>query len=205
MISTAIQQLVNYGLDTGLILPDDEIYIRNQLLMTMQLDSFAEPEGDICYTDLESILKTLVDDAVARGVCEEDENGFLRQITERTRIEPKGDAIAYTEDEGKTWVELPGDSLVSMNLWGFTRSFVTAAQQGFADFLRQNLPVNPLKCEYYLPSVVSAALADGRAEVKVLTSTDKWYGITYREDKPALMAALQAMTDAGTYPQGLWK
>ena len=71
MISTAIQQLVNYGLDTGLILPDDEIYIRNQLLMTMQLDSFTEPEGDVCYTDLESILKTLVDDAVARGVCDD--------------------------------------------------------------------------------------------------------------------------------------
>ncbi len=73
MISTAIQQLVNYGLDTGLILPDDEIYIRNQLLMTMQLDSFTEPEGDVsAYTDLESILKTLVDDAVARGVCEDN-------------------------------------------------------------------------------------------------------------------------------------
>ena len=72
MISTAIQQLVNYGLDTGLILPDDEIYIRNQLLMTMQLDSFTEPEGDVCYADLESILKTLVDDAVARGVCEDN-------------------------------------------------------------------------------------------------------------------------------------
>ena len=61
MISTAIQQLVNYGLDTGLILPDDEIYIRNQLLMTMQLDDFTAPEGEVCYTDLESILKTLVD------------------------------------------------------------------------------------------------------------------------------------------------
>ena len=71
MISTAIQQLVNYGLDTGLILPDDEIYIRNQLLMTMQLDSFTESEGDVCYADLESILKTLVDDAVARGVCDD--------------------------------------------------------------------------------------------------------------------------------------
>ena len=69
MISTAIQQLVNYGLDTGLILPDDEIYIRNQLLMTMQLDDFTAPEGEVCYTDLESILKTLVDDAIARGVC----------------------------------------------------------------------------------------------------------------------------------------
>ena len=71
-ISTAIQQLVNYGLDTGLILPDDEIYIRNQLLMTMQLDDFTAPEGEVCYTDLESILKTLVDDAAARGVCEDN-------------------------------------------------------------------------------------------------------------------------------------
>ena len=143
--------------------------------------------------------------SVSRGVCVTDAAGNLVSVTERTRIEPHDGTIAYTEDDGQTWVELPGDSLVSMNLWGFTPSFVTAAQEGFADFLRQNLPVNPLKCEYYLPSVVSAALADGRAEVRVLTSTDKWYGVTYREDKPALMAALKAMTDAGTYPEGLWK
>ena len=143
--------------------------------------------------------------SVSRGVCETDAAGNLVSVTERTRIEPHDGAIAYTEDDGQTWVELPGYSLVSMNLWGFTPSFVTAAQEGFADFLRQNLPVNPLKCEYYLPSVVSAALADGRAQVRVLTSTDKWYGVTYREDKPALMAALKAMTDAGTYPAGLWK
>ena len=82
MISTAIQQLVNYGLDTGLILPDDEIYIRNQLLMTLQLDSFTAPEGDVCYTDLESILKTLVDDAVARGVCED--NTTARELLDTT-------------------------------------------------------------------------------------------------------------------------
>ena len=143
--------------------------------------------------------------SVSRGVCVTDEAGNLVSVTERTRIEPRNGAIAYTEDEGKTWVKLPGDSLVSMNLWGFTLSFVAAAQQGFADFLRQNVPVNPLKCEYYLPSVVSAALADGRAQVRVLTSPDKWHGITYREDKPELVAALKAMTDAGTYPQGLWK
>ena len=143
--------------------------------------------------------------SVSRGVCVTDEAGNLVSVTERTRIEPRNGATASTEDQGKTWVELPGDSLVSMNLWGFTPSFVAAAQQGFADFLRQNVPVNPLKCEYYLPSVVSAALADGRAQVRVLTSPDKWHGITYREDKPELVAALKAMTDAGTYPQGLWK
>ena len=142
--------------------------------------------------------------SVSRGVCVTDAAGNLVSVTERPRIEPRDGAIAYTEDEGKTWVELPGDSLVSMNLWGFTPSFVQAARQGFAAFLQTNLPVNPLKCEYYLPSVVTAALEDGRAEVKVLTSPDKWYGITYREDKPALMAALEAMTQAGTYPRGLW-
>ena len=142
--------------------------------------------------------------AVSRGVCVTDAQGHLVSVTERTRIEPRGDAIAYTEDGGATWAPLPGDSLVSMNLWGFTPSFVAAARQGFSEFLAQNLPVNPLKCEYYLPSVVSAALQAGRAEVSVLASGDKWYGITYREDKPALMAALEAKTRAGAYPRGLW-
>ena len=142
--------------------------------------------------------------SVSRGVCVTDQAGNLVSVTERTRIEPRGGAIAYTEDDGKTWVELPGDAIVSMNLWGFTPSFVEQARQGFAEFLAASLPVDPLKCEYYLPSVVTAALEAGKAEVKVLTSPDKWYGITYREDKPALTAALEAMTQAGTYPRGLW-
>ena len=143
--------------------------------------------------------------SVSRGVCVTDREGNLVSVTERTRIEPRDGAIAYTEDDGKTWVQLPGDTVVSMNLWGFTPSFVEQARQGFAAFLSENLPVNPLKCEYYLPSVVTAALQSGKAQVKVLTSPDKWYGITYREDKPALMDALEAMTQAGTYPRGLWE
>ncbi|MGN0707980.1 MAG: hypothetical protein ACI4JC_08285 [Faecalibacterium sp.] len=85
MISAAIQQLVNYGLDTGLILPEDEIYIRNQLLMILRLDDFTEPEGTVCYTDLESILTVLVDDAVARGVCED--NSTARDLFD-TKLEP---------------------------------------------------------------------------------------------------------------------
>ena len=142
--------------------------------------------------------------SVSRGVCVTDPAGNLVSVTERTRIEPRGGAIAYTEDDGKTWVDLPGDAIVSMNLWGFTPSFVEQARQGFAEFLAARLPVDPLKCEYYLPSVVTAVLESGKAEVKVLTSPDKWYGITYREDKPALTAALETMTRAGTYPRGLW-
>lgn len=139
--------------------------------------------------------------SVSRGVCALDEAGRLVSVTERTRIEVQGEAIRYTEDDGATWVELDPGSVVSMNLWGFTPDFLDQAREGFAAFLRQNLPANPLKCEYYLPSVVSAALAAGTAEVRVLTSTDKWHGITYREDKPALVAALRQMSEEGLYPK----
>ena len=137
---------------------------------------------------------------VSRGVCESDAAGYLTRVTERTRIETYEGGIHYSEDGGKTWTDLDENSVVSMNLWGFTPAYVAQAKAGFAEFLRENLPVNPLKCEYYLPSVVTAALQDGKADVRVLTSTDKWHGITYREDKPELVAALQQMSAQGLYP-----
>ena len=140
--------------------------------------------------------------SVSRGVCVTDEAGYLDTVTERTRIETAPDGgIRYTEDGGATWAALPASTIVSMNLWGFTPDFVREAERGFAAFLQQNLPLNPLKCEYYLPSVVSAALEAGDAAVKVLTSPDKWYGITYREDKPGLVAALRRMSEEGLYPK----
>ena len=149
------------------------------------------------------LLKNTVSEngAVSRGVCVTDAAGRLVSVTERTRIEPYPGGIHFTEDGGASWQDLPGDSLVSMNLWGFSPAFVAEAKAGFAAFLAANLPQNPLKCEYYLPSVVSEQLAARRAEVQVLTSPDKWYGITYREDKPALQAALHRMAEAGLYPQ----
>ncbi len=140
--------------------------------------------------------------SVSRGVCELDAENKLIRVTERTRIETRGDGIAYTEDDGANWQPLDAKDVVSMNLWGFTPDFLDRALDGFAAFLQENLPKNPLKCEYYLPSVVTAALADRAATVQVLTSPDKWYGITYREDKPALMAALARMAEEGRYPKG---
>ena len=139
--------------------------------------------------------------SVSRGVCELDARSRLVQVTERTRIETQGSGIAYTEDDGASWVPLPADAVVSMNLWGFTPDFLDRAREGFAAFLNANLPVNPLKCEYYLPSVVTAALEAGSASVTVLTSPDKWHGITYREDKPELVAALARMSEEGLYPK----
>ena len=138
---------------------------------------------------------------VARGVCQEDEEHYLLRVTEHTHIEKDGADARFTEDDGKTWTELPGSTIVSMNLWGFTPGYVAEAKAGFVAFLKENLPVNPLKCEYYLPSVVTAALQRGDADVHVLTSPDKWHGITYREDKPELVAALRRMSKDGLYPK----
>lgn len=139
--------------------------------------------------------------SVSRGVCELDEQNRLIKVTERTRIETYEGGIHYTEDDGATWTDLPADAVVSMNLWGFTPDFLDRAREGFAAFLDANLPVNPLKCEYYLPSVVTAALEKGTAQVTVLTSADRWHGITYREDKPELVEALRRMSEEGLYPK----
>ena len=139
--------------------------------------------------------------SVSRGVCVTDENHNLVSVTERTCIEPYAEGIHYTEDGGASWTDLPADTVVSMNLWGFTPGYVAEAKAGFVEFLQKNLPVNPLKCEYYLPSVVTAALQRGDADVHVLTSPDKWHGITYREDKPELVAALRRMSEDGLYPK----
>ena len=149
------------------------------------------------------LLKNTVSEngKVSRGVCQANPDGTLHSVIERTRIETYEGGIHYTEDGGANWTDLPADTVVSMNLWGFTPGYVAEAKAGFVAFLKENLPVNPLKCEYYLPSVVTAALQRGDADVHVLTSPDKWHGITYREDKPELVAALRRMSEDGLYPK----
>ena len=116
---------------------------------------------------------------VSRGVCATNENGELVSVQERTRIEKRNGGIAYTEDAGETWTELPEDTIVSMNMWGFSNSILKEIKTGFASFLEKGLKENPMKCEYYLPSVVSALVEKEEATVAVLKSSDKWYGVTY--------------------------
>ena len=140
---------------------------------------------------------------VSRGVCRTDDEGNLIEVVERTHIEKRGDSIAYTED-GENWVELPEETPVSMNMWGFTPSFLTAIEEGFAAFLDKALVENPMKGEYFLPFVVTQLLNAGKARVKVLSSTDKWYGVTYAADKPMVVAALREKAAQGLYPDGLW-
>ena len=143
--------------------------------------------------------------SVARGICEEDEHNFLVRVTERTRIEAEGADARFTEDGGKTWTHLSGDTVVSMNLWGFTRSFMDEALSRFPAFLDKAIAENPLKGEYFLPSVVTQLLDEHKARVKVLRSADKWYGVTYREDRPVVLKAIADMTASGLYPDNLWE
>lgn len=140
---------------------------------------------------------------VSRGVCQ-TENGMLQSITERTHIEKREDGIAYTEDGGESWTQLAPDSVVSMNLWGFTPGFTPTLEADFRRFFREDVPKNPEKAEFFLPFVVNDLLAQDKAQVTVLSSSDKWYGVTYKEDKETVVNAIRAMTEAGIYPSPLW-
>ena len=142
--------------------------------------------------------------SVARGVCQTDDHGYLTSVTERTRIEKYSAGIHFTIDGGETWEDLATDTPVSMNLWGFTPSFLEETQARFPAFLANEVPKNPARAEFFLPATVSALLNEQKATVKVLRSADQWYGVTYAADKPQVVAALQAMTAQGLYPDGLW-
>ncbi len=164
-------------------------------------------DGDMYeYVMVGYLLKNTVTEngTVARGVCEETADHFLTQVTERTKIE-KGEPPRYTEDDGDTWTDLSADTIVSMNMWGFTRSFLDEALARFPAFLDKTLAENPEKGEYFLPTVVSQLIDEGKARVKVLRSEDKWYGVTYREDKPTVVAAIAEKTGSGLYPDRLWE
>ena len=140
---------------------------------------------------------------VSRGVCE-TENGYLTGITEVLHIEKRGDDAAYTED-GENFTDISGDTVVSMNFWGFSTQMLRELNARFVKFLDKNLPENPLKCEYFLPFVANEQLAEGLCTVEVVNCTETWYGMTYREDLDSVKAAIAKMKDKGIYPELLWE
>lgn len=138
---------------------------------------------------------------VSRGICTLDAEDRLVDIVERTHIEPGQDEAVYTEDDGKTCHPIPFDATVSMNMWGFTPGFLQELKKGFPAFLSENLEKNPLKCEYYLPYAVDVLLKDRKCTVQVLKSPDRWFGVTYKEDKPQVVAKIKELKKAGLYPE----
>ncbi len=184
----------------------DDYYGREAFQIIYDFLTTHQDDEKYQYTMVGYYLKnTLTENGhVARGVCIADEEGKLTGITERTHIEKHADGPAYTEDDGETWTKLPEDTIVSMNMWGFTSGILQELNNRFARFLEENLRKNPLKCEYFLPFVVDELLKENKAEVTVLKSPDRWYGVTYKEDKPVVVEAIKNMRSAGLYPQGNW-
>ncbi len=185
------------------IINADDYYGRSafQVIYDYLLDCRAEDEYAMVAYRLEN---TVTDHGhVARGVCQVGADGLLTGIVERTRIE-KGPPPRFTEDGGESWTTLPGDTMVSMNFWGFPPALLDRARERFPGFLDRTLAENPMKGEYLLPTLVGQLIQEGQATVRALSSGDRWYGVTYQEDKPAVSAAIARMTAQGLYPDNLW-
>jgi NDP-sugar pyrophosphorylase family protein len=140
---------------------------------------------------------------VARGVCV-DKDGYLTEIEERLKIGWKDGKIAYTEDDGETWTEVPMGTTVSMNFFGFTPALMKELDDRFPAFLDKALKENPLKGEYLIPRTVGDLVSEGKATVRILPSEDKWFGVTYHEDKEAFVKAINEKIKEGVYPENLW-
>lgn len=185
----------------------DDYYGKSAFRVIFEQLSHMEDDDVYHYTMVGyDLYKTLTDYGhVARGVCELNESSMLQEIVERTRIEKHGDLAEYTEGDGDSWIALSENTVVSMNLWGFTPSILEELEKRFPSFLNDNLSSNPLKCEYFLPFVIDQMIREGQADVKVLRSADNWYGVTYKEDKERVVKAIRAFKEAGLYPECLWE
>ncbi len=180
----------------------DDFYGRGAF--TTLADFFREKHADNEYAMVGYLLRNAMTDNgyVARGVCE-IENGYLTGVTERTHIEKRGEDAAFTED-GAHYAPLSGNTVVSMNFWGFTPRILQELEERFPKFLDENLPKNPTKCEFFLPTVANAQIHEGLGSVRVLHTDETWYGVTYREDLPSVQAAIAALRESGKYPEVLF-
>lgn len=140
---------------------------------------------------------------VARGICSVDEAGYLTGVVERTQIQRFGETIKYTEDGGETWVEIPGETLTSLNIWGFTPGLFAELETRFERFLPASKD-NIIKAEFFIPNIVGDLAAEGKAAVKVLPTTEQWFGVTYQPDKERVKRAIENLVERGVYSQKLW-
>ena len=162
------------------------------------------PAGDE-YAMVSYLLGKTVSEngAVTRGICQTNDDGYLQGIVEQTGIEKDGDGGRITTDDGQT-TTLPGSTVVSMNFWGFTGAFIDHAKRMFPQFLEQALQTDAMKGEFYLPTAIGQLLEEKKAQVKVLKSSEQWFGVTFQEDKPMVVQSIARLTAEGVYPDNLW-
>ena len=167
---------------------------------------FLDGESDPCLNAMVGyrLRNTMTPNgSVARGVCETDEDGFLTGITERTKISQMGADAVFTEND-RDFYPLSGDSIVSLNFWIFKKGVFAELKKGFHAFLENELGENPLKKEYYLPSLPQRLISEGKARFRVLPTREKWFGLTYQADVEKTRRGIQQLKDAGAYPNDLF-
>jgi len=185
------------------VINSDDFYGRDayRALAAHYQDWTAERENDYCMVGYH-VTNTLSEfGAVSRGVCLPDEHSYLVDVVERTHIERLGDKIAYV-NEANLEVAIPGNTIVSMNCWGFTPSFFSYLKKGFAIFIRQNSENS--KAEFFIPSMVNELIRNGHATVKILDCREKWFGMTYKEDRDVVVRSIRELIKKGIYPEKLW-
>lgn len=185
----------------------DDYYGPEAFREIYQYLSTTQDDDKYRYAMVGYFVKNTVTEAgsVARGVCEYDADNYLMTVVERTKLVKDGENARFTEDDGASWTSIPGDTLVSMNFWGFSSSILKEIDARFPAFLDKALAENPLKGEFLLPNTVNELLQAQKASVKVLYSHDKWYGVTYHEDREGVAAAMRRKHEEGLYPTPLWK
>ena len=183
------------------VINSDDFYGRSAYTALYDYLVSDKPENE--HAMVAYLLKNTVTENgyVARGICRV-EDGYLTDVVERTHIEKRGADAAYTED-GESFVMLPGSTQVSMNCWAFSHSMMDELTKRFPAWLDENLPANPMKCEYFLPFVANALIKAGEGRVKVLNCHETWYGVTYKEDLGKFEEAMAEMRRKGIYPESL--
>lgn len=162
-----------------------------------------QPENTYAMVGYQLVNTLSPNGFVSRGICQTGTDGQLHSIKERTHIISTCDGPLFTED-GDRYERLSGDTIASMNFWGLTESFLGELEARFASFLQEALHNNPLGAEYFLPDVIGQIVRDGSASVKVLQCDEKWYGMTYPEDRAVVVDAIRDMTNKGIYPECFW-
>lgn len=182
----------------------DDLYGRSAYEEIYGYLNAAPQKGQYAMVGFE-LGKTLSESGyVSRGECKVTSDGYLDNVVERLHIISTIDGPLYTLD-GNTYTRLEDDTVVSMNMWGFTPDFLDALEEGFVPFYKEAMATNPLKAEFLLPNIVGNMLSKKQASVKVLRSNDRWFGVTNASDRPLVENALRELTAQGVYPDGLWK
>lgn len=178
-----------------------EAFVKLHEYLVNQMDPVS-PVFDVCMAGF-ILGNTLSENGgVTRGVCRVDENGVLLDVTETYELKQQGDWAEGRDDEGKT-VRVPLKQNVSMNMWGLSPAFLDELEQGFPKFL-DSLKEGDIKTEYLIPKIIDKLVRSGKARVRVLETSDKWFGVTYKEDKPAVIEAIRGLVEQGLYPERLF-